>query len=80
MTAENILLSLGERIEVWKIPNGEVAVSYEHCEVKEGYFLKGTYGTGKTFEDACEAYLNEIHGKTLVFNAYSGRRNEVRVL
>ncbi len=80
MSAQDILLSLGEMIEVWRFPDGELAVSYEHCEVKDGFFLKGTYGTGKTFSDACESYLNQIHGKTLVFNAYSERRKEVRVL
>lgn len=80
MNAQDILLSLGESIEIWKLPNEEVAVSYKHCEVKDGFFLKGTYGTGKTFADACESYLNQIHGKTLVFNAYSESRKEVRVL
>lgn len=80
MNAQDILLSLGEWLEVWKVPNGEVAAAYKNSEVKEGHFLKGTYGTGKTFEDACEDYLNQLHGKTLVFNAYSGNRKEVRVL
>lgn len=81
MTAQDILLSLEhERLEVWKVPDGKIAVSYENCEVKSGAFLIGKFGTGNTFAEACEDYLNQLHGKTLVFNAYGQRRKEIRVL
>lgn len=80
MNAQEILFSLGERLETWRRPDGDIIVCYQKCEVKEGMFLKGTYGTGKTFSSACEDYLNQLHGKTLIFNAYSGSRKEVRVL
>lgn len=81
MDAVNILLSLEHKhLEVWKVPDGEIAVCYEHCEVKEGMFLHAIYGTGDTFYEACEDYLNKIRGKTLVFNACTNRREEVRVL
>lgn len=80
MSAQDILLSLEEWLEVWKVSSGEIAVAYKNCDVKDGQFLIGTYGTGQTFTEACENYLGQIHGKTLVFNAYSCRRKEVRVL
>jgi len=80
VSAINTLLSLGKRVEVWKIPNGEVAVSYQRCEIKEGIFFKSYFGTGDAFEQACEDYLRQLHGKTLVFNAYSSDREEIRVL
>lgn len=80
MNAQDILLSLGKRLDVWKVPSGKVAVSYQKCEVKDGYFLCGTYGTGETFDDACEDYIKQIRGKTLVFQAYTDKREEIRVL
>lgn len=80
MNAEQTLLSLDKQLEVWKVPDGDIAVSYQHCEIKEGCFLKSIFGTGKTFESACEDYLRQLHGKTLVFNAYTGSREEIRVL
>lgn len=80
MNAEEILLSLEKSLEVWKVPSGKIAVSYQNCDIKYGMFLRGDYGTGETFSDACEDYLNQLHGKTLVFNACSSAREEVRVL
>lgn len=80
MNAQDTLFSLGKWLEVRKVPSGEIAVSYQDSEVKDGCFLRSIYGTGKTFEDACENYLNQLHGKTLVFNAFKGKREEVRVL
>ena len=80
MNSIEILLSLGKRLEVWGVPNGDVAVAYQKCEVMDGPFLRGAYGTGNTFQDACDDYLNQLHGKTLVFNAYTSSREEIRVL
>lgn len=81
MTAQDILLSLEhEHLKVWKIPNGKIAVSYENCEIKADAFLISKFGVGNTFAEACEDYLNQIHGKTLVFNAFSQRRREIRIL
>lgn len=79
-SAEKMLLSLGKHLEVWILPDGKIAVSYQKCEVKEGCFLKSFFGTGETFNDACEDYLDNLHGKTLVFDAYSSNREEVKVL
>ncbi len=80
MSTIDILLSLGKWLEVWKVSNGKVAVSYQHCEIKDGSFLRSCFGTGNTFEQACEDYLIQLHGKTLVFNAYSSNREEICVL
>lgn len=81
MTVYERLLSLsGKRLEVWKIPNGDVAVSYQGAGVKSNDFLIFVFGRGSTFEDACKDYLSKISGKTLVFNAFSESRKEVIVL
>lgn len=78
--AIDILLSLEceyTRLEVWKTSNKEIAVSYRHCEIKEGDFLNTVYGKGQTFAEACENYLERLRGKTLVFYAYSKYRKEI---
>ncbi|MCI9543541.1 MAG: hypothetical protein HFE93_05005 [Acutalibacter muris] len=80
MNTVGILLSLGKSLEVWQVPSGNIAVAYQDCDLKEGQFLIAVFGTGKTFEDACEDYMNKLHGKTLVFNAYTDRREEIKVL
>ena len=78
--AQEILLRLGKHLDVWSFQDGEVGVSYENCELKDGMFLRGAYGTGRTFQEACEDYLTQIRGKTLVFRAYTSKREEIRVL
>lgn len=84
MKASDILLSLeNERLEVFRIKTRcetSIGVCYKNCEVKDGYFLKGEFGVGRTFEESCENYLNLIRGKTLIFEAYSDARHEVMVL
>ena len=81
MKASEKLLNLQNRmLKVGKNINGKVYVHYECCDVKDGCFLIGTYGTGNTFEEACEDYLNKISGKTIVFNAESSNLEEVKVL
>lgn len=81
MKASEILLSLqNEHLEVWKYQtkDGGIGVCFQNCEIKDGCFLIGAHGGGKTFEEACESYLERIRGKTLVFNACSPSRYEVR--
>lgn len=80
-TASDILLSLEDaHLEVWKLSDGTICVSYYRCEVKDGPVLIGVFGRGGTFEGACYDYLEQIRGKTLVFNACSNSRREVTVL
>jgi hypothetical protein len=74
------LLNLSERLEVWRVPGGEIAVAFQSCEVKDGYFLISEFGTGSTFNEAVDDYLEKISGKRLVFNACSENRHEVLVL
>ena len=80
MKASKKLLNLGKRIIVDKNVHGKVYVHYENCYVKDDCFLIGVFGTGCDFEEACEDYLNKISGKTIVFNAESSNREEVKVL
>lgn len=74
------LLNIGEHVEFWKVSSGEIACSLQNCEVKDGDFLVGTFGRGKTVEEAVENYCNLIAGKRLVFHACSKNRYEVIVL
>jgi hypothetical protein len=60
--------------------NGAIAVAFLDCEVKDGMFLKTIYGLGLTFEEACEDYLAQISGHTLIFDAYTKDRKAVPVL
>jgi len=51
----------------------------ESCEVKENGVLKGSYGDGKTPEEAISDYMNQISGKCLVLRARSDSRREFTV-
>lgn len=79
MKSSEILLSLGEHLEVFKNSLG-VCVEYRGAEVKDGMFLISEFGVGEDFESACDDYMNRIRGKKLVFNASSSARREVQVL
>lgn len=79
--ASDILLSLsGESLDVNKDVDGNICVAYRRADVKDGIALVGMCGRGASFESACEDYLKQIRGKTLVFNAESPSRHEVKVL
>lgn len=79
--SSDILLSLDmEDLEVSSNISGGINVCYKGAEVKDGIFLTSAYGRGKDFEEACDDYLSQIRGKTLVFNAGTKDRKEVRVL
>ena len=76
LTASERLLRSGNRLEVFQMIDGRIGVHFQNCEVKDGCFLIGAFGRGNTFEEACEDYIKEIQGKTLVFEEY-GKRREV---
>lgn len=80
--SSDILLSLESRhLDVWKSVDSNVCVAYEHADVSDGMFLIGAFGRGHDFESACDDYLSQIRGKTLVFNANWGdKRREVTIL
>lgn len=80
MKSSEILLSLGEHLEVFRSSHGNVCVEYKGAEVKDGMFLISEFGIGGGFESACDDYLNKIRGKKLVFDACSINRREVQIL
>ena len=80
MTAFERLINTRYHLDVFKLENGAetgVGVSFDHAEVKKGTFLVGTFGSGTTLEEACEDYIHQISGKTIVFHAYTDNRKEV---
>lgn len=77
--ASKLLLSMeNEHLEVWR-SGVKVCVCYANCEVKDGAFLNTEVGIGSDLEEACEDYLAQIRGKTLVFRACSSQRREVAI-
>lgn len=81
MNAVDKLLSLDlHPLVVRKDIKGQIMVDYCDCGVKDGYFLRGITGRGDTFEEACEDYLNQITGKTLIFNPNTDSEKRVTVL
>lgn len=93
MTAFERLSSLSDKhLSVIGIKNGvnaagkplvNISVQYENCYVKESLHsavMCSIFGSGSTFEEACEDYLNQISGKVLVFETLSGQRETVTVL
>jgi len=80
MIGHKLLNLKGERLEVWKVDDGKICVKYSNCEVKDGVMLKGVFGEGITFEEACDDYYKQISGKTLVFTYGENSQKEVTVL
>ena len=79
--ASDILLSLDYAyLHVWKVRNDTICVNYDGAMVRDKGCLVGLIGRGGTFEGACYDYLEQIRGKTLVFDACSDKRREVTVL
>ena len=50
--------------------------SIEGADIKDGIFLRGTYGEGESCNAAIEDYLKQIRGKCMVINAASKTRRE----
>ncbi len=79
MTAFERLINTGYHLDVFQWNNGVekgIGVCFQNSEIKDGMFLVGEYGRGKTFEEACEDYIHKISGKTIVFDAYTDSRKE----
>ena len=80
MTAFERLLSTGYHLDVFRWNDGReqgIGVYFKDSEIKDGMFLVGDYGSGQTFEEACEDYIRKISGKMIVFHAYTDSRKEV---
>lgn len=81
MDSVDRLLALdGHRLRVFKNKDNLICVEFDRCEVKVGAFLSGAHGTGLSFEDACDSYMEVISGKTLVFDAGSTNEERISVL
>lgn len=81
MDAVDRLLNLEfHRLAVFRGLDGIICVEYEGAWISDGVALIGTFGRGRTFEEACEDYLAKISGKKLVFGRTDGEREEVVVL
>jgi len=52
---------------------------FKHCEEKGDGVLIGTYGNGVTPDLAINEYVKMISLKTLVIDAYSDSRKEIKV-
>ena len=79
MNAVDRLLSLSFADLVVSKTYGKITVHYQSAYIKDDGLLIGTFGTGDTFEEASENYLQKISGKTLVFD-FPNRKKEVIVL
>jgi len=55
------------------------SVLFEHGEIQDGNFLRGSSGNGKTPDEAMADYCKQISGKTLIVNAYGENRREFGV-
>ena len=64
----DILLSNESHLEVWKVKD-DFCVMYENAEIKDGPFLISVFGIGKSFESACDDYLQKIFNQVLVFHS-----------
>lgn len=80
MPSQRLLSLQGHPLKVWKTDENNIHVEYYDCDVKGYGVLIGESGCGNTFEEACQDYINKISGKTLVFNACTKSREEVKVL
>ena len=82
MKASERLINTKFPLKVFKLHNKNgkpIGVCFYNCEIKNGYFLISDFGTGFSFEEACENYLELIQGKTLVFDAYRNRKEVVLI-
>lgn len=80
MTAFERLLNTGYHLDVFQWNNGVekgIGVHFQDAEIKDGSFLVGEYGRGQTLEEACEDYIRQISGKTVVFHACTDHRTDV---
>jgi hypothetical protein len=57
---------------------GRFMVRFEHCDVKDGIFLRGAHGNAPNMVDAISAYIAEIAGQELIFNGNTDREQSYR--
>lgn len=74
------LLSIGHKLEIWRIGNNKYGVWYTDMKVKELGDMPPLYGMGDSVEEACEEYINALQGTTLIFDPMKKTREEIKVL
>lgn len=76
MTAVDKLLNLSHEHEITlgKNMQNEFVIHLDYAWITDdgGETLHGLYGTGKTIEEACESYWQQIVGKALVWEDETG--------
>lgn len=65
---EQLVTNSGEPIVISKDINDNFVVHMNKCDVYNNPGALGVCGRGKTVEQAAKDYIQQISGKTLVFN------------
>ena len=79
MKSSDRLLNLME-LRVDKDCNGRVLVNFPDTYIADGGAYCGLFGRGETFEEACDDYMEQISGKTLVVHPGCENRKEIWVI
>ena len=75
MTALETLVNTGFHLDIYRNEGlGIIQVEFPKWYVKDGPVLEGTWGGGKTIEEAARDYLYKIKNKTLVSGVGESRR------
>jgi hypothetical protein len=56
--------------------NGRFVADFEYAEVKDDGMLVSIYGEGQSPIEALNDYVDQISGKTIVFDAAGNKRQE----
>lgn len=67
-------------LEIFVTIQSDYGVCFRHCYVKDGPVLLGICGFGKTVEEALANYIEQISGKTLVFDSENDRKEIIVLL
>lgn len=65
---EQLVTNSGEALVISKDINGNFIVCMDKCAIYSNPGALGACGRGKTVEQAVKDYIQQISGKTLVFN------------
>ncbi len=65
----NLIMEVHERPHVHESNNDKWYAHFKHCEIQDGGLLIGSYGNGRTPEDAIINYIPKIVGHAIVINA-----------
>ena len=65
---EQLVTNSGEPVVISKDINDNFVVRMDKCDVYNNPGALGVCGRGKTVEQAAKDYIQQISGKTLVFN------------